>query len=306
MPVLDDVLAVEQFDRALLDRLFSQADEMREVVAGGGSHRLQGKILATLFFEPSTRTRLSFEAAMTRLGGAVVSAENARETSSFAKGETIEDTARIVEGYADAIVIRHPEAYAPMRAAEVVSIPVINAGDGAHEHPTQALLDLYTIQRELGRVDGLHIAMVGDLKYGRAPHSLALILAQTRDTTVTLVAPENVPLPRELVDRLQASGTRVSEEGDLMKVVPDVDVLYVTRVQRERFDSQAEYDAARGRYIVDQAVMDALNPEAVVMHPLPRVDEISRQIDQDPRSVYFREAHNGVFIRMALLDWVLS
>lgn len=304
--VLKNVLAVEQFDRALLDELFAHAGEMRQVVDDGGSDRLRGKILATLFFEPSTRTRLSFESAMTRLGGAVLSTENARETSSFAKGETIEDTARIVAGYADALVIRHPEEGAPARAASVVDRPVINAGDGSHEHPTQALLDLYTIQHELGRIDSLRIAMVGDLKYGRAAHSLALLLAQTRGTELTLVSPPNVRLPETVRETLSAAGIAVRDEADLMAVVPRVDVLYVTRVQRERFRSAEDYAEARGRYVIDEAVMAALNPRAILMHPLPRVDEISPRVDHDPRSVYFREAHNGVYVRMALLDWLLG
>ncbi|HET7037036.1 MAG TPA: aspartate carbamoyltransferase [Thermomicrobiaceae bacterium] len=303
---LKNVLAVEQFDRALLDELFAHADEMRQVIASGGSDRLRGKILATLFFEPSTRTRLSFESAMARLGGAVLSAENARETSSFAKGETIEDTARIVAGYADALVIRHPEEGAPARAAAVVEMPVINAGDGSHEHPTQALLDLYTMRHELGRVDNLRIAMVGDLKYGRAAHSLALLLTQTRGTELTLVSPPNVRLPESVRETLTSAGVSLRDEPNLMQVVPRVDVLYVTRVQRERFRSAEDYAEARGRYVIDEAVMAALNPAAILMHPLPRVDEISPRVDHDPRSVYFREAHNGVYVRMALLDWLLG
>lgn len=301
-----NILGVRQFDRAFLDDLFAHADEMRTVVAAGSSQRLSGKIMATLFFEPSTRTRLSFESAMARLGGAVLAAEYARETSSAAKGESVEDTARIVASYADLIVIRHPEAGSAARAAGVVDLPVINAGDGPHEHPTQALLDLYTIQSELGRIDDLKIALVGDLKYGRAPRSLALLMIQTRGTELIFIAPPNVEMGQDVKDVLREAGVRYREESDLQAVTPEIDVLYQTRIQHERFSSEAEYEAARGRYVVDATVMAGLNPNAILMHPLPRVDEISPAVDSDPRAAYFRQARNGVFIRMALLDLLLG
>lgn len=305
-PRLRHVLDVRQFDRTMLDVLFERADQMRTVAASGGSNRLQGKILATLFFEPSTRTRLSFESAMIRLGGSILSSENALETSSWAKGETIEDTARNVESYADVIVMRHPLAGAPARAASVIDVPVINAGDGAREHPTQALLDLYTIRHELGRIDGIRVALVGDLKYGRAPRSLALLLAQAHDVELVFVAPPNVRMGDDVKDELGQGGVRFHEERDLFRVLPDVDVVYQTRVQRERFTSEDDYQAARGTYVIDMAAMDALNPGAILMHPLPRVDEISPDVDQDPRAAYFRQARNGVFVRMAILDWILG
>lgn len=306
MPELRHVLEVRQFDRSLLETLFAKTDEMREIVAAGGSTRLRGKIMATLFFEPSTRTRLSFESAMTRLGGSVLSAEYARETSSAAKGETIEDTARIVESYADAIVIRHPEAGSAARAAAVVDVPVINAGDGPHEHPTQALLDLYTIKSELGRVDGLRVALMGDLKYGRAPRSLALLLTQTRDTELIFISPPNVRMGDDVKAALEEAGVRYREETNLKAVLPLVDVIYQTRIQHERFTSEEDYQAARGQYVVDRATMEQLRPDAIVMHPLPRVDEIAPEVDQDPRAVYFRQARNGVYVRMALLDLLLG
>ena len=209
MRSLRNVLEVRQFDRAQLDSLFTRADEMRIIADAGGSNRLSGKILATLFFEPSTRTRLSFESAMTRLGGSVLTAENAIETSSWAKGETIEDTARIVESYADAIVMRHPLAGFPTRASEVIKIPVINAGDGAREHPTQALLDLYTISHELGRIDNLRIAMVGDLKYGRAPRSLALLLTQAANIDLVFISPPNVRMGEDVTSELSVQRHRI-------------------------------------------------------------------------------------------------
>ncbi len=306
MRSLRNVLEVRQFDRAHLDSLFTRADEMRIIADAGGSNRLSGKILATLFFEPSTRTRLSFESAMTRLGGSVLTAENAIETSSWAKGETIEDTARIVESYADAIVMRHPLAGFPTRASEVIKIPVINAGDGAREHPTQALLDLYTISHELGRIDNLRIAMVGDLKYGRAPRSLALLLTQAANIDLVFISPPNVRMGEDVTSELAAKGIGFEEESDLMSVLPDVDVVYQTRIQHERFESEADYEEARGKYVIDTAAMDALNPKAIVMHPLPRVDEIDHRVDDDPRAAYFRQALNGVYVRMAILDWLLS
>lgn len=306
MRELRDVLSVRQFDRAFLDALFARADDMRQIVSGGGSTRLQGRIMATLFYEPSTRTRLSFESAMLRLGGAVISSENAGETSSAAKGETIEDTARIVAAYADVLVIRHPQAGSAERAAAAIDKPVINAGDGPHEHPTQALLDLYTIRDELGRIDDLRIAMVGDLKYGRAPRSLALLTIQTRGNELIFVAPPNVPMGEDVKAELDRAGVRYREESDLTRVLPEVDVVYQTRIQRERFPSEAEYRAARGLYVIDRAAMGLLPSHAIVMHPLPRVDEIDPAVDTDARAAYFRQAANGVYIRMALLDMLLE
>ena len=305
MHQLQDVLEVRQFDRPHLDSLFARADEMRIIADAGGSNRLSGKILATLFFEPSTRTRLSFESAMTRLGGSVLTAENAIETSSWAKGETIEDTARIVESYADAIVMRHPQAGTPARAAAVIDIPVINAGDGAREHPTQALLDLYTIGHELGRIDDLSIALVGDLKYGRAPRSLAMLLTESSGINLTFISPPNVRMGDDVKADLRARGVAFEEETDLLAVLPDVDVVYQTRVQHERFESDEEYREARGKYVINAAAMAALSPEAIVMHPLPRVDEIDPVVDIDRRAAYFRQARNGVYVRMAILDWLL-
>ncbi len=306
MRSMRNVLEVRQFDRPHLDALFMRADEMRIIADAGGSNRLSGKILATLFFEPSTRTRLSFESAMIRLGGSVLTAENAIETSSWAKGETIEDTARIVESYADAIVMRHPQAGMPARAADAIDIPVINAGDGSHEHPTQALLDLYTIAHELGRIDNLRIALVGDLKYGRAPRSLALLLTQSEGIDLTFISPPNVRMGDDVKSELRSKGVGFEEETNLLEVLPDVDVVYQTRIQHERFASEEEYEAARGKYVIDQAAMDALSPNAIVMHPLPRVDEIDPAVDRDSRAAYFRQARNGVYMRMAILDWLLS
>lgn len=301
---LRHVVEVSQFDRALVEELFARADQMRELPRGTGP--LPGRILATIFYEPSTRTRLSFETAMIRLGGQVVSTENAREFSSAIKGESVEDTTRIVAGYADAIVIRHFEQGAAARAAAVSPVPVINGGDGPGEHPTQALLDLYTIQHELGRIDNLRVALVGDLKYGRAVRSLALLLGLTTGTEIVFVSPPSVPMGDDVRRALSLRGIRFRDETDLAAVLPEVDVVYQTRIQRERFASAAEYNASRGIYVLDRDAFDRLGPRAIVMHPLPRVDEIAPEVDADARAAYFRQAHNGVYIRMALLDLLLG
>jgi aspartate carbamoyltransferase catalytic subunit len=301
---LRHVVEVAQFDRAMVEDLFARADRMRALPRG--SDQLNGRILATLFYEPSTRTRLSFESAMLRLGGQVVSTENAREFSSAIKGETVEDTVRIVAGYADAIVIRHYEQGAAARAASVAPIPVINGGDGPGEHPTQALLDLYTIKHELGRIDGLKVALVGDLRFGRAVRSLALLFKLTSDTEIFFVSPPNVPMGDDVRQALTERGIVFVDREDLESVLPQVDVVYQTRVQRERFDSEADYQAARGIYIIGEDEVAQMKEQAILLHPLPRVDEISPNVDSDPRAAYFRQAHNGVYIRMALLDLLLN
>lgn len=298
------IVAVDQFDRAWLEALFEEADRMRSVTANDGL--LRGKLLATLFYEPSTRTRLSFEAAMFRLDGQVISTENAREFSSAIKGETVEDTIRIVSGYADGIVIRHFEQGAAQRAANVAPVPVINGGDGPGEHPTQALLDLYTIHHELGQIDDLKVALVGDLRFGRAARSLALLFRQTRNTELVFVAPDAVPMGDDVKQSLDDAGIAWREEPDLEQAMSQVDVIYQTRIQRERFATPGEYSAARGVYVITPEMMDKLKQKAIVMHPLPRVDEISPDVDNDPRAAYFRQARNGVFVRMALLNQLLS
>ena len=297
---LDHVIGVRQFDRSSLDALFALSREMEAVAAAGGTDQLRGRILATLFFEPSTRTRLSFEAAMYRLGGEVLSVESGRETSSTAKGETIEDTIRIVQGYSDVIALRHPEEGAAARAAAVARVPILNGGDGAGEHPTQALIDLYTVGRELGRLDGLRVALVGDLRHGRAARSLALLLAETRAVELIAVTPPGLEFRPDVLDDLATRGVPVRHERDLKVVLPAVDVVYQTRVQRERFAGSVEEGRAGG-VIFDEAALALLAPGAILLHPLPRVDEIAATVDADPRAAYFRQAHNGLYVRMALL-----
>jgi aspartate carbamoyltransferase catalytic subunit len=244
---------------------------------------------------------------MYRLGGHVVTTENAREFSSVSKGETLEDTVRVIGTYADVLVIRHYENGAARRAADYSPIPVINAGDGPGQHPTQALLDMYTIRDELGHIDGLRVAMVGDLANGRTVRSLAYLLALYHDIEVIFVAPPEVAMREDIKDHLRASNIPFRDESDLRSVLPHCDVVYQTRIQKERFaDRPQDYEAARGVYIIDQEAMDLLPRHAIVMHPLPRVDEITSEVDSDPRAAYFRQVANGVYVRMALLKLLLA
>jgi aspartate carbamoyltransferase catalytic subunit len=302
---LRHVIESQQFSRPLLDELFDRVDELRRD-RHRAAGRLQGRIMAALFYEPSTRTRLSFESAMLRLGGSTIGTDNAREFSSAAKGETLEDTIRIVAGYADVIVLRHPEAGAARRAAAVSDVPVINGGDGKGQHPTQSLLDLYTIRDEIGRLDGVRVAIVGDLANGRTARSLAYLLSKYRDVEAWFVAPPQVAMGEDIKAHLDEHGVRWHETEDLDAVLPQVDVVYQTRIQRERFDDEASYRRVSGIYVIGPETMRLLRPEAIVMHPLPRLDEIDPAVDDDPRAAYFRQARNGVQVRMALLDLVLS
>jgi aspartate carbamoyltransferase catalytic subunit len=299
------VVEAQQFSRRLLEELFQRTDEIRSEPHRAAG-RLQGRIMAALFYEPSTRTRLSFESAMLRLGGRTISTENAREFSSAAKGETLEDTIRTVNGYADVIVLRHHEEGAARRAAAVSEVPVINGGDGPGEHPTQSLLDLYTVRDELGRIDGVRVAMVGDLANGRTVRSLAYLLSKFRDVELWFVAPPQVAMRRDILDHLDNHAVRWHTSDDLAAVLPQVDVVYQTRIQKERFADLAEYDAVHGIYVIDETAMARMRPDAILMHPLPRLDEIVPAVDGDRRAAYFRQARNGVQVRMALLDMVLS
>jgi aspartate carbamoyltransferase catalytic subunit len=302
---LRHVIESQQFSRNLLEDLFARADEMkREPHRFIG--RLAGQVMAALFYEPSTRTRLSFEAAMLRLGGATMGTDNAREFSSAAKGETLEDTIRIVSGYADVIVLRHNEEGAARRAASVSSVPIINAGDGPGQHPTQALLDLYTIRDELGRVDGISVAMVGDLANGRTVRSLTYLLSKFKDVRVSFVAPPQVGMREDLKAHLDEHRVPWVETQDLDSVLPNVDVVYMTRIQKERFTDPEAYSAVKGVYRIDKTAMASMRKYAILMHPLPRVDEIDPEVDSDDRSAYFRQARNGLHVRMALLDRLLS
>lgn len=299
---LQHVVSSEQFDRDTLAALFERAESLASVRDG----RLQRRIMASLFYEPSTRTRLSFESAMLRLGGSILGTEAAHTFSSAIKGETLEDTVRMVSTYADVIVLRHDQLGAAARAAAVATVPVINAGDGPGEHPTQALLDLFTIRREVGRIDGVHVAFCGDLRFGRTARSLALLLAQYSDVRFTFVAPPVVQVGPDIIERLERRRVPYALTDNLLDTAASVDVVYQTRVQRERFTDVAEFEAARAAFRIDAGFMRALGRNAVVMHPLPRVDEIAPEVDADPRAAYFRQAANGVALRMALLDWLLT
>jgi len=289
----------------VLEDLFERTEEIkREPHHFIG--RLAGQVMAALFYEPSTRTRLSFEAAMLRLGGQTMGTDNAREFSSASKGETLEDSIRIVSGYADVIVLRHNEEGAARRAAAVSSVPIINAGDGPGQHPTQALLDLYTIRDELGRIDGVQVAMVGDLANGRTVRSLTYLLSKFKDIKVWFVAPPQVAMRPDLKIHLDEHHVPWTETQDLESVLPNVDVVYMTRIQKERFTDPEAFNAVKGIYRIDKEAMARMRKYAILMHPLPRVDEISPDVDADPRSAYFRQARNGLHVRMALLDRLLS
>ncbi|WEK54555.1 MAG: aspartate carbamoyltransferase [Candidatus Cohnella colombiensis] len=306
MSELYHVLGAKQFTKDELEQLFDNAMEMEKVVASGGTRAQEGRIMTTLFFEASTRTRLSFESAMHRLGGSVIGTENAAQFSSAIKGETLEDTIRIVSGYSDVIVMRHTDIGAAKRAAKVASIPVINAGDGAGEHPTQALLDAYTIRKEFGYIDGLKIAMVGDLTYGRTVHSLSYILANYQNVMIYYISPDNVRIPDNVKRYMDEKGIRYVETDDLDAVAGSIDVLYQTRIQKERFPSVEEYEKASGKYIVDGELMSRLGKQTIVLHPLPRAGEITEEVDDDPRAAYFHQAVNGLYIRMALVNKCLG
>ncbi|MDP2648714.1 MAG: aspartate carbamoyltransferase [Patescibacteria group bacterium] len=296
------LIETQQFDRKALQRLFDLATSYEDK----HDESLRGKILASLFFEPSTRTRLSFESAMLRLGGNVLSMENASESSSATKGETVEDTIRIVDNYADIIVMRHPEAGAAARAAAVSEVPIINGGDGAGQHPTQAFLDLYTIAREIGRTDDFHIAFVGDLKYGRAARSLAYLLGKYDKVRMTFVSAPALKMKDDIKEHLRESGVQIKETEDMHEAMHEADVVYQTRVQKERFPSQKEYLKFRGAYVIDRPMADHMKDGAILIHPLPRAGEIAPEVDDSPHAVYFKQAGYGVLVRMALLRTLLG
>jgi aspartate carbamoyltransferase len=300
-----DIVSVRQFNDADLEYIFGVAHEMKEMVARVGAFDLlKGKLLANLFYEPSTRTSSSFTAAMERLGGSVIPI-NEVTYSSVSKGESLPDTVRTLEAYADVIVLRHPEKGASALAAQYTKKPIINAGDGAGEHPTQALLDLFTIRQELGAVDGLTVTLVGDLKHGRTVHSLSQLLSGY-DVTLNYVSPEILRMPESIVTEIAATGTPQNEYRDLDDVIAASDVVYVTRVQKERFENPADYEKVAGAYVVDQSLMSRAKEKMALLHPLPRVNEIAIEVDDDPRAAYFRQMENGMYVRMALLALVLG
>ena len=301
-----DILGVNQFSREDLEYIFAVAREMFEMVSRVGSFDLlKGKILANLFYEPSTRTSSSFLSAMERLGGSVIQINDVNY-SSVTKGESLPDTIRTMQAYSDVIVLRHPEVGSAVLAAKYANIPVINAGDGIGEHPTQALLDLFTIQQELGTIDGLTVTMMGDLKNGRTVHSLARLLTLFK-VHINYVAPKILGMPSEIFEEISEKGISQKNCCDLMDALPWTDVLYVTRVQKERFkEDLTEYESLKGSYIITPETLLHAKENMIVMHPLPRVWEIDIAVDDDPRAAYFRQMEYGQYIRMALLAMVLG
>ena len=298
----DHLISAAQLSRSDIETVLDRAGEVADDLGASRDSR-PGLVLGLCFFEPSTRTKMSFDAAAKRLGGSTIDMGSV-ESSSVTKGESLADTVRVIEGYADAIVLRHPSEGAAKLASEFVDVPVINAGDGAGQHPSQTLLDLYTIREEHG-LDDLTVGIMGDLKYGRTVHSLASALANF-EVRQHFISPESLRLPRSVRFDLHEAGAQVREHTDLEPVLSELDVLYVTRIQRERFPDESEYRAIAGEYQIDADTLAAGRDDLTVMHPLPRVDEIAPNVDETDHASYFQQAHNGVPVRMALLEMLLE
>jgi aspartate carbamoyltransferase catalytic subunit len=297
-----DVVSIKDFSREEIDYIL-QISQAIEPLAKTGSNMLSKKVLATLFFEPSTRTRLSFEASMQKLGGSTIGFAEP-EIASIHKGENLADTVRVVQNYADVIALRHPLEGSGRLAAEFADVPIINGGSGAEEHPTQALLDLYTIMKEKKRLDELKIALVGDLRYGRTVHSLAYALSHY-DVDLYLVSPESLRMRREVLDTIGWK-TKVAENTELEEIIMNIDVLYMTRIQKERFPDPAEYAEVKGSYKIDLEMLEGAKEDLIILHPLPRVGEIDSKVDSTPYARYFQQVGNGIVVRMALLALVLG
>jgi len=304
---LRHVVESQQFTVPLLMELFERSKGMERVVARGGSLDYQNRIMTTLFYAPSTRTRLSFEAAMRRLGGRVLSTEHAGTFSSEVEGEQVEDSIRIISGYSDVIVIRHPDEHGARRAAEVSAVPVINAGDGnGGQHPTQALLDLYTIYRQRP-LNGLSVAIIGELDKGRTARSLAYLLAKFERVKMFFVSPPQPQMKADILAYLDEHGVRYELESDIDRVIGEVDVVYQTRIRPERVrDTDGHIDDGLRRYAIDSTVVQRMKADALILHPLPRTVELDKSVDADPRAMYFRQAMNGLYVRMALLTMLLD
>ncbi len=300
-----DILHGGQFSKKEVEAIIRTADQFaKELKKRDSIPLLRGKVMATLFFEPSTRTRLSFETAMQRLEGGVISMGSV-ESSSVAKGETLTDTIKTVSQYADLIVIRHPRIGSAREAAEASHVPVINAGDGAGQHPTQALLDVYTIYKEVGSLKNLTISLVGDLKYGRTVHALVELLSLFQ-ARLYFVSPDRLRMPEEITLRLRDQGIEILETDDFLKATQESHLIYMTRIQKERFEDVTEYEQVKGSYVIDKKFLEGLKKKVVILHPLPRVDEISPEVDDYPGSAYFRQVRNGIFVRMAILAMVFG
>jgi aspartate carbamoyltransferase len=300
-----DILSTENMSKEEIQEILQVSAKMEELCKTRHvSDLLADKVVAVLFLEPSTRTRLSFETAVKRLGAKAITVADAK-TSSTAKGETLADTALTVEGYVDCIVVRQPQIGGAKVMADAVKIPVINGGDGAGQHPTQALLDLYTIQKERGTLEGLRVAMVGDLKYGRTVHSLAYALAPFKPKEYVFCAPGALQMPDHIISDMKKKGI-ACKTSDSMEEALQADVLYMTRIQKERFTDVAEYEKLKGSFVLTRRLVEKGKKGVTLMHPLPRVDEITTDVDDLPNAAYFRQAHNGVFVRMALLALVMG
>lgn len=298
------IIESQQFSREVLFQLFKKSDELRV----NPENIFNGKIMAALFYEPSTRTKLSFESAMLRLGGKIIGTENANEFSSVIKGESLEDSVRVISNYCDCIILRHSEEGAAKKASEVSKVPIINAGDGKGQHPTQALLDIYTIYKEFGKIDGLKIAMVGDLASGRTVRSLCYLLGKFENIEIIFISPENLKISEDIKNYLKKHNIKFFEEEDLNKVLSEVDIVYMTRIQKERI-SVEDYEKARGKFSINKENLNLIKENSRVMHPLPHVEEIELDVeteDNDKRIAYFRQAENGLYVRMALLDFILN
>lgn len=301
-----DLVSISDLSIEEIERVLSVAEEMDPIASGREvSELLKGKLLATLFFEPSTRTQFSFQVAMSRLGGAYIGIADTK-VSSIAKGEDFHDTIKIIDGYVDAIVIRHPKAGSAREAADIAQHPVINAGDGANEHPTQALLDLYTIKRELGRIEGVKIALFGDIKHARSYHSLIPLLGMFRAELI-FVSPKELDPPEGVVTELKRDfNVEVRQYRNILDVIQEVDVIRLIRVQKERFPNEEEYHKVKNSYVINLELLKHAKKDMIVMHGLPRIDELDRRVDDTPHAAYFRQAFNGVPVRMALLSLFLG
>lgn len=304
---MPNILGAKDINKETLEKILARAAEMGDACEKGNVPQLlNGKIVACTFFEPSTRTRLSFEAAALKLGAQVLSVENGEVSSSAFKGETMEDTARMLSSYADIIVIRHPKSGAAEGAASVATRPVINAGDGANEHPSQALLDMFTMKKVFGRTENLKIAYMGDLLYSRPLHSILSLLAYYPGNELYFISPKELALPEEYKNFLKEKNVIFHEMNSLDGVLDKVDVLYVTRVQKERFEKVEDYEKVKDAFLLKAEHLKSIKENAIIMHALPRVNEIETAIDADPRAAYFRQAQNGLYVRMALLAYVLG
>ena len=301
---LKNIISIKDFTRADIEYILRQASKLENIANSKEvSTELQGKILGLMFFEPSTRTRLSFETAMKRLGGEGIGFESSG-SSSVSKGESIADTAKMFESYSDVLVIRHEREGVSKFISDIVDVPVINAGDGAGQHPTQTLLDLYTIKKEIGHIDNLKIALTGDLKYGRTVHSLSNALALFENVKIYMVSPDELKMPQEILHDLDENNVEYMQTGNIEDVIDDIDVLYVTRIQKERFMDIDDYLKIKGAYIINRNMLEG--KDLIVMHPLPRIDEISSDVDNTIYNKYFSQAANAVPVRMAILKTLIK